>query len=202
MSQPNKLLFLPGARGEPAFWHALGECLHHDARKVYLAYPGFGSEPTDPSIKSLDDLVQAVIRQIDQPTAIIAQSMGGILAMRAALAKPELVTHLVLSVTSGGVDMRAFDAHDWRADFAAANPNLPLWFLHDRSDLSSEMHRITQPTLLLWGDSDPISPLAAGEHLRALLSRATLHVVAGGGHDLAHVHAAQLAPLVDGHLQP
>jgi hypothetical protein len=51
--------------------------------------------------------------------------------------------------------------------------------------------------MLLWGDSDPVSPLAVGERLLELLPNSELDVVNGGGHDLAHAHARVLAPLVD-----
>ena len=201
MPKQSKLIFLPGALGIPAFWNSLSAQLKIDAQHSFMAYPGFGNEPLNPAVTGIDDLVQSVVQQIDQPTALIAQSMGGILAVRAALAKPELVTHLVLSVTSGGVDMAAFAAYDWRPDFLAAHPHLPDWFITHCSDLTQELKQLTQPVLLLWGDADPISPVAVGEHLRALLPNAKLHVVPGGGHDIAHAHAAELAPLVDQHLQ-
>jgi hypothetical protein len=51
--------------------------------------------------------------------------------------------------------------------------------------------------MLLWGDEDPVSPLAVGERLLELLPNSELDVVNGGGHDLANVHARVLAPLVD-----
>lgn len=39
-----------------------------------------------------------------------------------------------------GVDsMSALGAQDWRPDCAAANPNLPRWFLDDRTDLSARL---------------------------------------------------------------
>lgn len=171
------------------------------AQKVFVAYPGFGDAPRDPTIHGLKDLVQRLLLQIDQPTAIVAQSMGGILAVHAALQKPELVTHLVLSVTSGGVDMDNLGAADWRHAFAAANPQLPDWFIEHRADLSDQLQSLKQPVLLLWGDADPISPVAVGQRLLALLPNARLYVVAGGDHGLAESHAARLAPLVDDHLQ-
>ncbi|KOR18341.1 alpha/beta fold hydrolase, partial [Burkholderia cenocepacia] len=111
------------------------------------------------------------------------------------------VTHLVLTVTSGGLDMAGLGAQDWRAGFAEANPRLPDWFMTFRADLSQDIGRIAQPTLLLWGDDDPISPVAAGRRLLERLPDARLHVVPGGRHDLAAVHAQALAPLVDAHLQ-
>lgn len=197
---PEKLLFLPGASGNPAFWQPLADALTYPALKTILPYPGFGAEPADPSVQNFDDLARKVVEQIDRPTALIAQSMGGVLAIRAALEKPELVTHLVLAVTSGGLDTQALGAQDWRSGFAAANPTFPDWLVTFKTDLSHELERITQPVLLLWGDADPISPLAVGQRLLELLPDAELNIVSNGDHNLACEHAAVLAPLVDAHL--
>ncbi|MBN3854110.1 MULTISPECIES: alpha/beta fold hydrolase [unclassified Paraburkholderia] len=197
MHAPTQLLFLPGASGDPAFWQPLADHLEHTATRRFVTYPGFGGVPADPDVEHFEDLVRKVVQQIDQPTAIIAQSMGGVIAMRAALAKPALITHIVLAVTSGGIDTQALGAQDWRADFAAQNPQLPDWFLTLREDLSGELSYIQQPVMLLWGDNDPVSPLAVGERLLELLPNSELDVVNGGGHDLANAHARVLAPLVD-----
>ncbi len=197
---PSQLLFLPGASGDVHFWRALARDLTHPAGRVFLDYPGFGDAAPAPHIDGMRALLERVLERIDRPTALIAQSMGGVLAIQAALARPELVTHLVLTATSGGIDMAALGARDWRPVFAAAKPNCPAWFLADRADLAPDLGRIAAPTLLLWGDADPISPLAVGRRLLAGLPHARLHVVAGGEHDLGQVHAARLAPLVDAHL--
>nr|WKF60345.1 2-hydroxy-6-oxononadienedioate/2-hydroxy-6-oxononatrienedioate hydrolase [Paraburkholderia busanensis] len=197
---PSTLLFLPGASGDTAFWHPLADRLTTQADRAVVGYPGFGAQPADPAVDGFEGLVRVVTSRIDRPTALIAQSMGGLLAIRAALAKPELVTHLVLSVTSGGIDTTGMGVQDWREGFVKNNPSLPDWFVSFKADLSRELGRITQPVLLLWGDADPFSPVAVGRRLAALLPDATLHVVAGGQHDLAKVHAAEIAPLVDAHL--
>lgn len=141
-----------------------------------------------------------MVADIVGPTAIIAQSMGGIIALRAALEKPELVTHLVLTVTSGGIDISDLGAEDWRPSLCAAYPSLPDWFASDRQDLSARLGGIQAPALLLWGDADPISPVAVGVRLAALLPGASLHVVPGGTHDLAFTMAGMVAPLIDAHL--
>lgn len=201
MPPPSTLLFLPGASGSTAFWRPLVDRLETSERKEIVAYPGFGAEPADDRIDSFDSLASSVISRIDQPTAVIAQSMGGIIAVRAALEKPELVTHLVLVATSGGIDTKSLGAQDWRVGFAESNPTLPDWFISFTSDLSSELTAIAQPVLLLWGDADPLSPVAVGRKLRELLPNARLHVVPGGHHDLANVHAHDLAPIVDAHLK-
>jgi pimeloyl-ACP methyl ester carboxylesterase len=200
LSVPSKLLFLPGASGNTEFWQPLAQQLTHPAHKVIVGYPGFGSQPADPTVNGFDDLVQSVVLGIDQPTALIAQSMGGVIAIRVALERPDLVTHLVLTVTSGGLDTKGLGVKDWRIGFSEANPRLPDWFVSFTSDLARELIRISQPVLLLWGDADPISPVAVGQKLLELLPDARLHVVTGGEHNLASVHAQSLAPIVDAHL--
>ncbi|MDF3837649.1 alpha/beta fold hydrolase [Cupriavidus basilensis] len=200
MPAPSKLLFLPGASGDTRFWQPLADRLSHPAARTVIGYPGFGPEPPSPEVSGFDDLVARVVKEIDQPTALIAQSMGGAIAMRVALERPGLVTHLVLSVTSGGIDTKGLGAADWRIGFSEANPQLPDWFVSFNSDLGAELGKISAPVLLLWGDADPISPVAVGQRLLALLPDAELHVVSGGNHDLANVHARHLAPMVDAHL--
>lgn len=197
---PTKLLFLPGALGRTQLWEPVADLLAHPAEKVHVGWPGFGATLPDPLVRGLDDLVARVAAQIVQPTALIAQSMGGVVALRVALAKPELITHLVLAVTSGGVDVAGLGGQDWRTAFRAANPLLPQWFSTYQDDLSPRLSELTMPTLLLWGDADPISPVAVGQRLAFLLPNSRLHVVRGGDHDLAETHAADLAPLIDEHL--
>jgi pimeloyl-ACP methyl ester carboxylesterase len=56
------------------------------------------------------------------------------------------------------------------------------------------------PVLLLWGDVDPISPVAVGRKLVALLPRAELVVVNGGTHDLIFERADDVVPHIETHL--
>ncbi len=192
---------MPGALGRTSLWEPVAALLTHPAAKAHLGWPGFGATAPDPSIHSIDDLVAQVVARIAQPTALIAQSMGGVIAMRVALARPDLITHLVLAVTSAGLDVAALGGQDWRAAFHDANPLLPRWFSMYQEDLSAQLPSVAIPTLLLWGDSDPISPVAVGERLASLLPRAQLHIINGGDHNLAETHAPRVAALIDAHLQ-
>ncbi|MGJ7914710.1 alpha/beta fold hydrolase [Massilia sp. LXY-6] len=198
--KPSKLLFLPGALGRTEFWHPAAELLAYPAQKVHMTWPGFSGIPPDPAIRNVDDLATRVLAHIEAPSALIAQSMGGVVAMLAALRKPALVTHLVLSVTSGGMRMDDVDAQDWRPAVQAEHPGLPDWFISHQEDLAPKLATLRIPTLLLWGDADPISPVKAGQRLASVLPRAELHVIPGGGHDLACAFASQVAPLIDRHL--
>jgi pimeloyl-ACP methyl ester carboxylesterase len=62
------------------------------------------------------------------------------------------------------------------------------------------MRSIKAPTLLLWGDADPISPVPVGERLAALIPDARLRVVEGANHDLAQTHPKAVAEEVRKHL--
>ena len=200
MPRPSRLFFLPGALGRTEFWHPAASLLTHPAQHIHVTWPGFGGIARDPNVQGIDDLVSKVLAAIDQPSALIAQSMGGVVAMLAALRKPELVTHLVLSVTSGGMDLAAQGAEDWRPAIRAAHPGLPDWFTRYHEDLAPKLPALRIPTLLLWGDADPVSPVKVGQRLAALLPQAELHVIPGGDHNLGSTLAGVVAPLIDRHL--
>jgi pimeloyl-ACP methyl ester carboxylesterase len=194
------LIFLPGASGNTALWRPVADGLSRAEPRRFIGWPGFGDTPADPKVKGLSDLVERVVAEITGPVVLFAQSMGGVIALQAALRKPESVRGLVLSVTSGGMDVGALGGFDWRPTFAQLNPRLPRWFLDEREDLTPRLRDVQAPTLLLWGDADPISPVAVGRRLAELLPRAELVVVAGGTHDLASERAEEILPHIQRHL--
>src|SRR3989442_12705752 len=65
--QAERVLFLPGASGERDFWKPVADRIRHSGEKMLLGWPGFGANPPDPSIESLDDLFASVLRRIDRP---------------------------------------------------------------------------------------------------------------------------------------
>lgn len=196
---PVRTLFLPGAGGSASFWRPVADRLGIEGG--FFSWPGLGAEAPDPGITSLDDLVAMVVEDIDGPVNLVAQSMGGVVAIRAALAKPQFIHKLVLAVTSGGLPLADFGAADWRGDYFRAYPSAARWISAPGVDLSEQIRTIRAPALLLWGDSDPISPVAVGERLNQLLPTSELRVIAGAGHDLAQTHVPEVADLIGAHLR-
>jgi pimeloyl-ACP methyl ester carboxylesterase len=193
-----RVVFLPGAGGAAEFWHPVGRTLPSRWDKRYLSWPGLGDQPADPAVEGFDDLVALVHKHLTLPVQLVAQSMGAVVAIRVALQHPELVQRLVLVATSGGLEMAGLDAKDWRQDYRSAYPRAASWVTETHPAHTRDLSAITTPTVLVSGDADPISPPAVGQRLRALMPNATLEVVAGGNHDLALTHAAQLARLIRG----
>lgn len=201
MTDAPHLFFLPGAGADPDFWRPVGDRLPGAWRQTYLGWPGLGDQPHRPDVNGLEDLVALVVARLgDRPVDLLAQSMGGLVAMLVTLRHPHRVRRLVLSVTSAGLSMAGLGAADWQADYHRNHPNAAQWVRRVAMDLSARLPTVTQPALLLWGDADPISPVAVGERLRDLLPAAKLHVVAHGGHDLVRRHADEVAPLIADHL--
>ncbi|MGZ3304234.1 MAG: alpha/beta fold hydrolase [Asticcacaulis sp.] len=196
-----RLLFLPGAGADPGFWKPVGDRLPLEWEKVYFDWPGLGHRPPDAGVRDFNNLVSRVEAEIGgHPVDLLAQSMGGAIALQVALRNPSLVRRLVLSVTSGGLDVAALGGVDWRPAYLAEYPHANLSILEGCPDMEDELCRIAQPALLLWGDADPISPVAVGERLHRLLPASRLEIVRGGDHALVQDRADETARLILRHL--
>jgi len=69
-------------------------------------------------------------------------------------------------------DCQKLPSRIWKAMFES--------FLSD--DFTQELHRITAPTLIVWGDQDAITPRSDGEALSAVLADSRFLVYEGVGH--------------------
>jgi pimeloyl-ACP methyl ester carboxylesterase len=99
--------------------------------------------------------------------------MRGVLAIRAALAHPPSVSHVVLTATSG-VDLRRSS----RRTSATTIVEATLTRLPGPTNIQPSKRRTCgasrTPTVLIWAARDPISPPAVGRHLATPLPNATL----------------------------
>jgi pimeloyl-ACP methyl ester carboxylesterase len=195
-----KKLFLPGAGASARFWRPVAELLpaHWDWHS--FSWPGLGSEPHDPRVGGIDDLVELVLEDMQDEVDLIAQSMGGLVALKVALHSPDKVRRLILTGTSGGLPVAALGGADWRARYREEFPQAARWITEVFEDLSLYLPTITAPTLLIWGDRDSISPIGVGDRLAGLLPNAELRIVKGGDHDFPETHPEEVARLVEAHL--
>ena len=201
MTSRRRILFLPGASGDGRFWHPVAERLPPEWEKTFFDWPGLGRIPPRPDVTSLADLAGLVLARAGSgPVDLVAQSMGGVVAMLVALDCPRLVRRIVLTATSAGIDISPFEPEDWRPDYAQEYPGAAPWILDERPDLSARLPAMAAPTLLVWSDADPISPLGVGRRLAEILPSAELIVVPGVDHMFARDHPDRVAAHVRRHL--
>jgi pimeloyl-ACP methyl ester carboxylesterase len=203
MGVPRRVLFLPGASGAGRFWQPAADRLPSTWEKVLFDWPGLGNVPADSRVRSFDDLADLVLAALDSPADLVAQSMGGLVAIKVALARPQAVRRLVLVATSGGVDLGRFDVADWRTEYRAEYPHAAAFVTDPQhEDLTPELARITAPALLLWADGDTISPPAVGRYLASQLTGASarLVVLEQGDHMFARDRPERVAALIEEHL--
>ncbi|EXR43211.1 alpha/beta hydrolase fold family protein [Acinetobacter sp. 1294243] len=197
----NNLIFLPGASGSTAFWHPLIEKLPQHYQTKIIGYPGFGDTPQSLEVKSFEDLTNHVVDQINEESVIVAQSMGGIFAVAAALQKTQLVKGLVLIATSGGINLERFNVQDWREAYRQTFLKYPDWFITTNVNYEEFLSDINIETLLIWGDNDPVSPVQVGQYLNQKFENSMLYVVKNGDHQLAEEHADEVATQIKDYLK-
>ena len=196
------LTFVPGAAGLATFWQPVADHLPAAWPRAFVDLPGLGGVPADPAVGSYDDLVEHVAARITQPTVLVGQSMGGYLAMAVALRYPARVSHLVLSVASGGLDMASLGATDWRTDYRESYPQAAAWATDQVPDLSPQLPALAMPLLLVWATRDVISPLAVAHRLTALIPSAACMSIDTDDHWVARAFPAETAAAIIGLVAP
>lgn len=186
-------LFLPGAGGSADFWRPVASLLEDGTPQFRLSWPGLGDEPPAPEVKGLSDLVRVVEGKLGRSSDLIAQSMGGLVAILTAIRNPARVRKMVLTAASVGVAARTLGGADWLPDYRRTYPSAALWIADPVESLSVELATLDLPVLLIFGSADPISPVAVGERLKTLLPRACLKIIDGGDHDIAVTHPEMVA---------
>ena len=89
------------------------------------------------------------------PVDLLAQSMGGVVAMLVTLRNPGRVRRLVLTATSGGVDVADLTRFDWRANYRREHPlGCDMDHRNARRPDCPAFTSVACPTLLLWGNAD------------------------------------------------
>ena len=198
----NTLVFLPGASGSQHFWQPLRAALTKYPDQQVIAYPSFDGVAPNLAIQNLHDLQEFVEKQIEDDSILIAQSMGGVLAVGLVLKHPQKVKGLVSLATSGGLNLQSFHCADWRTDYHEHFKTAPDWFVQDQTEFSRiQLESLDIPILLIWGDHDPLSTVQLGQYLAGIFKNAKLHIIQGGDHFFANSHANQVAMLIQDYLE-
>jgi pimeloyl-ACP methyl ester carboxylesterase len=140
------------------------------------------------------------LETFDEPVHLVGHSMGGQIAIRLAAERPDLVRSLML-VSAAGMPFRLDPRPHVRAvekppyggagiarvlvpDFLRAGPaSVAVASARVmRGDMRAMMHALRVPTLLVWGENDPLVPLVYGEAMQREIAGARLVVIPGAAH--------------------
>jgi pimeloyl-ACP methyl ester carboxylesterase len=194
--------FIPGAAGRASFWDPVAEALPSSWTWTGVDLPGLGTASAIGGVSSYDDLAVHVASRMQGPGVVVAQSMGAYVALQLAWRRPDLVTHLVLVAATGGADMPALGATDWRDGYAREYPEAAPWATERVGDLSAAMTLMAMPVLLVWPTRDPLTPLAVAQHFRSRLLNATLRTFDSDDHWVARTRAVEVAAAIARFVRP
>lgn len=175
-----------------------------EGRVIALDLPGFGEAPEPRRTLTMErhaDLVAAYLRSVNVDSVIvIGHSMGAQIAAELAGRHPDLVAGVVLAgptVNTAARSIRAQAVYLLR-DLIGERP-LVIWrgareYLRGGPHLIRKMRativhdaeraydRITQPTLVLRGESDPMAPMTWCREIADAIPGAELAVIPDHGH--------------------
>jgi pimeloyl-ACP methyl ester carboxylesterase len=196
------IVFLPGAAGAGEYWTPVVDRLPATWRARTIDLPGLGAVPASAGIASYRDLADYVAARMTTPAVLVAQSMGSVIALEIALRYPARVTHLVLVAATGGIDVAAHGAADWRADYAEAYPHAELWASAPVPDLTHRLTEIQVPVLLIWPTADVLSPLGVAHFLASKIPTTSLVTFDSDDHWVARQFATETARAIHQFAEP
>lgn len=200
------LVLVHGLSGSSRWWDRnLDElAAHHRVLAVDLV--GFGrnrrllGSPLPLSIGETASLLARWLGTLEEPVHLVGHSMGGQTALEVAARAPERIRSLTL-VASTGIPFRLEARPHLEAilrppvELLAFGPRLALDVLRAgpgsialasarllTKDSREAMAHVSAPTLLVWGDSDPVVPLRYAEEIRRRIPQAKLEILEGAGH--------------------
>ncbi|CAK9008866.1 unnamed protein product [Durusdinium trenchii] len=181
------LVWIHGMWNNLHYWDGIWQHFP-DFRHVRVDVPGHGLSPARLGSVSLEqfgyDIID-LIQHLALPRVIlVGHSLGGIIALRAALDDPSHVLGLVLISTSSRVNSKARAAWRQRAQDASAQGYAAIAAIQlmvANMELEHEMPKLSGlPVLILQGAEDRQTPLRAGEILHKQLAQSELNVFRSG----------------------
>ena len=156
------LVLVHGLGGGALNFVALAPLLARRHRVLALDLPGHGGSEPLSALDGLGDVaahVAAVAEREEMlPAAVVGYSMGGVVALRLAVARPEAVSALAL-VAAGGIVSQTRRAHIWLTVLAALRPARTVALARGTI---ARRPILRLPVFAYWGAEDPraLSPAA------------------------------------------
>jgi pimeloyl-ACP methyl ester carboxylesterase len=199
------VVFVHGLSGSTRWWFRNVRTIAERHRIYLVDLPGFG---TMRSLRGRFVLAETATWLSEWMEAaglerahLVGHSMGGYASVRLAASRPELVRRLVLVAPAGVPAERSMLGHlvPLLLTVRHATPAflavlvqealrmgpMTLWRVARdllAEDVRGDLRNIEAPTLLVWGENDPLIPPAVGDLLREEISNSRLLLLQRAGH--------------------
>lgn len=208
------LLFVHGAGGDHTIWGEQLRELSKDFSVAVLDLNGHGRSPAreGDGLQTYVEDVLAVLEAIALPTVVIGHSMGGAIALTAALQRPKNLVGLGLVGTGARLKVHPQILELCQTDFEKAVELVISWafaegvspeLVHKAReqmrrngqaalyrdfagcnvfDVIARLSEITVPALVICGREDKLTPVKYSEYLQQTIPQAHLKIIEGAGH--------------------
>jgi pimeloyl-ACP methyl ester carboxylesterase len=204
------LVLLHGLAGSHRWWRYVIPFFARDREVIVPELVGFGGSrpaPRQPDMAEMAGIVAEwlganALERVD----LVGHSMGGEIGIHLAVRHPERIRRLVL-VSAAGIPrelsataaarlatelarLRAWGRRTFVATIAADSLRAGPFTLYRTlrhllaDDVRPLLPLVVHPTLIVWGEHDPVTPLRDAHVLRNALPRARLFVLAGASHNV------------------
>jgi pimeloyl-ACP methyl ester carboxylesterase len=163
------LMLVHGLGGSAANWLALAPLLLPGRRLIVPELPGHGGSDPLPAAASLTAYADRLAALLDGPAAVVGHSLGGAIALRLAIRRPELVSALVLA-GAAGISSGTSRARYGLTITGLLKPGRKIAPYRDRVARSAALKTLVFGR---WGASDP--PALPAEMAEAFLSGPARH---------------------------
>jgi len=209
------LLFLHGSDSN-CTWQPFMDRLAQQFEVIAPDHPGFGNSEIPQWLDETSDLAHAYRAFIEQlglrEVVLVGHGLGGWIACELALANPDRISHLILvdaaglPLTTDGVDpfmcsldelrnaaysdIRRAPAPEATSEVLAKDRLMTArlaW--HPRfysARLAKWLHRLSVPTLIVWGQNDRIFPVQQAQNFASVIGNASVNIIGDAGH-LPHI---------------
>jgi len=204
------VVLVHGLAGSHRWWRYTIPALR-DSYQVHIPeLPGFGRSRRAGPVPSIPEAAEIVLDWMEtlglREAALVGHSMGGQISIHCAAGQPGRISRLVLAAPAGiprdlslrnlpRLALGLLPPRVWGRpgfmptilmDALRAGP-VTLWtalrhILAD--DVRGLLPGISRPTLLIWGDRDPLVPPEHGPIMRELLADAELVMIPGAAHNV------------------